>query len=257
MTQIKQTIIFLAILGFVFIGIAYAISVNMEIGIWSINSNYISNNFLFTCFSGAFASILVLLATEIYRFRQNQKDFEQILFSQLAYLYGQLQIAHNNITKLLNKPEPIPNNLLNQLAYTINQITPSLRSLDYNKFISTNKTRIIDGIVSRLVSSEIAQMNELSHECIYLPMAITTDKMDILKHGNSNPSITALSPNTQKVLQVLLHEISIMKSRISFDITELNAVCDNRFHWNNLENTILNIPDTESSLEAFYLKHKL
>lgn len=129
MTQIKQTIIFLAILGFVFIGIAYAISVNMEIGIWSINSNYISNNFLFTCFSGAFASILVLLATEIYRFRQNQK--------------------------------------------------------------------------------------------------------------------------------VLLHEISIMKSRISFDITELNAVCDNRFHWNNLENTILNIPDTESSLEAFYLKHKL
>lgn len=137
MTQIKQTIIFLAILGIVFMGIAYAISVNMEIGIWSINSNYISNNFLFTCFSGAFASILVLLATEIYRFRQNRNNFEQFLFSQLSYLYGQLQIAHNNIIKLLNKPEPIPNNLLNQLAYTINQITPSLRSLDYNKFLST------------------------------------------------------------------------------------------------------------------------
>lgn len=257
MTQIKQTIIFLAILGIVFMGIAYAISVNMEIGIWSINSNYISNNFLFTCFSGAFASILVLLATEIFRFRQNRNNFEQFLFSQLAYLYGQLQIAHNNITKLLNKPEPIPSNLLNLLAYTINQITPSLRSLDYNKFISTNKTRIIYGIVNRLVSSEISQMDELSRECIYLPMAIATDKMDILNHGNPNPSITALSPNTQKVLKVLLQEISMMESRISFDITELNAVCANRFHWNDLENAILNIPDTESSLEAFYSKHQL
>lgn len=256
MSQIKQTIIFLLILGLVFLGIAYAVSVNMEIGFWSIDSNYSSNNFLFTCFSGVFASIIVLLATEIYRFRQNQKDFEQLLFSQLVGIYGQLQIAHNNITKFLDKSDLIPDNLLNQLAYTINHTTPSLRSLDYNKFISTNKTRTIKGIVSRLVSTEISQMDELSQECLYLPMAIATDKMDILNRGIPNPAITAESPNTQKVLKVLLKEISRLESRISFDITELNTVCDNRFHWNDLESAISNIPDTESSLEAFFSKHK-
>lgn len=256
MTQIKQTIIFLTLLGLAFLGMSYAISVNMEIGFWSIDSNYISNNFLFTCLSGAFASILVLLATEIYRFRQNRKDFEQILFSQLALLYGQLQIAHDNITKFLNRPESIPNNLLNQLVYTINQIIPSLRSLDYNKFIATNKTRIISGIVNRLISSEVSQLEELSRECIYLPMAITTDKMDLLNHGVPNPVITTTSPNTQKVLKILLQEIATIESIISFDITELNAVCDNRFHWNKLVRNISNIPDTESSLEAFYANHK-
>lgn len=186
---------------------AYAISVNMEIGFWPIDSNYISNNFLFTCFSGAFASILVLLITEIYRYVQNQKDFERFLFSQLVLIYGQLQIAHTNITNRLNKPELIPNNLLNQLAYTINQITPSLNSLDFNTFISTHKTRIINGIVDRLKSNEIFLMNDLSRECLYLPMAIATDKMNLLYRSIPNPIITGESPNTQKVLNVLLRDI--------------------------------------------------
>ena len=99
-------------------------------------------------------------------------------------------------------------------------------------------------------------MEELSRECIYLSMAIATDKIDILNRGIPNPSITAESPNTHKVLKLLIKEISRMESIISFDITELNTVCDNRFHWKNLESALLNIPDTESSLEAFFSKHK-
>lgn len=128
----------------------------MEIGFYTINSSLVSNNFFFTCFSGAFASILVLLATEIYRFIQVKKDFEQFLFSQLAFIYGQLQIAENSISKLLNKKELIPNNLLTQLSHTLSQITLSLRSLDYNTFISTKKSRIISGIIARLFATEIS-----------------------------------------------------------------------------------------------------
>lgn len=142
------------------------------------------------------------------------------------------------------------------MAYTINSATPTLRSLDYNKFVSTKKNRTINGLVSRLISTEVSQMEELSRECIYLSIAIATDKMDILNRGISNPAITAESPNTQKVLKVLLKEISRMESIISFDITELNTVCDNRFHWKNLESALSNIPYTESSLEAFFSKHK-
>lgn len=256
MTQLKHTIYLLASFGLVFLGITYAISVNMEIVFWPIDSNYISNNFLFTCFSGAFASILVLLITEIYRYVQNQKDFERFIFSQLVLIYGQLQIAHTNITNRLNKPELIPNNLLNQLAYTINQITPSLSSLDFNTFISTHKTRIINGIVDRLKSNEIFLMNDLSRECLYLPMAIATDKIDILNQGNPHPIITSVSPNTLNVLRVLLQDISLIESKISFNITELNAVCNNRFHWSNLENAISTIPNSECSLEEFFSNRK-
>ena len=229
----------------------------MEIGFLSINSNFISNNFLFTCFTGAFASIVVLLVTEIYRFAQNKKNFEQFLFSQLAYLYGQLQIACTHTYKLLNKSDLVPNNLLDQLSNTLNQITPTLRSLDYNTFISTSKSRIINGILNRLFSTEISQMDELSRICIYLSMAICTDKMDLLKKGTSNPVITSTSPNTQKALKVLYKEISQLKTAISIDITELNAVCDNRFHWNSIERGISNMPESDSSLEAFFLEHNV
>ena len=229
----------------------------MEIGFYTINSSLVSNNFFFTCFSGAFASILVLLETEIYRFIQVKKDFEQFLFSQLAFIYGQLQIAENSISKLLNKKELIPNNLLTQLSHTLSQITPSLRSVDYNTFISTKKSRIISGIIARLFATEISQMDELARNCIYLPMAIGTDKLNLLSSDNSNPIITSASPNTQKALKVLYKEISQLKASISIDITELNAVCDNRFHWNSIERGISNMPESDSSLEAFFSKHNL
>lgn len=229
----------------------------MEIGFLSINSNFISNNFLFTCFTGAFASIVVLLVTEIYRFAQTKKNFEQFLFSQLAYLYGQLQIACTHTYKLLNKSDLVPNNLLDQLSNTITQITPTIRSLDFNTFISTNKSRIINGILNRLFSTEISQMDELSRICIYLPMAICTDKRDLLNKGTFNPVITSTSPNTLKALKVLYKEISQLKTAISIDITELNAVCDNRFHWNAIEKGISNMPESDSSLEAFFSKHNL
>lgn len=257
MSQLKRTIIFLGILCFIFVGISYVISINMEVGFLSINSSLISNNFLFTCFSGAFASILVLLATEIYRFIQVKKDFEQFLFSQLAFIYGQLQIASTHTFKLLNKSDLVPNNLLGQLSNTLSQITPSLRSLDYNTFISTNKSRIVNGILNRLFSTEISQMDELSRICIYLPMAICTDKMDLLNKEISNPVITSISPNTQKALKVLYKEISQLKAAISIDITELNAACNNRFHWNAIERGISNMPEPDSSLEAFFSKHNL
>lgn len=134
MTQLKHTIIYLVILSILCLVISYAISVNMEIGFCVINSRFISNNFLFTCFSGAFASILVLIATEVYRFIQTKKSIEQFLFSQLAFIYGQLQAVNTNTKNLLNNKGLVADSLLSSLSNTIKQITPSLRSLDYNPF---------------------------------------------------------------------------------------------------------------------------
>ena len=125
MTQLKHTIIYLIILSMLCLAISYVISVNMEIGFCVINSRFISNYFLFTCFSGAFASILVVIATEVYRFIQKKKSIEQFLFSQLVFIYGQLQIANTNITNLLNNKGLVPDNLLGSLSNTITQITPS------------------------------------------------------------------------------------------------------------------------------------
>ncbi len=254
MTQLKHTIIFLVILGILCFVISYAISINVETGFYVINSRFLSNNFLFTCFSGAFASILVLIATEIYRFIETKKSIEQFLFSQLAFIYGQLQIANVNITNILNSKGLVPDNLLSSLSNTIKQITPSLRSLDYNPFFSSSHSRAIKRILTRLFSTEIIQLDSLASDCIYLPMAICTDKSNILSKGESN-TITSISPNTQRVLSVLNNEIIRLTSLILIDLTEINTACDNVFHWNDVEKKLSDIPIPDTSLSAFFLKH--
>ena len=254
MTQLKHTIIFLVILGILCFVISYAISINVETGLYVINSRFLSNNFLFTCFSGAFASILVLIATEIYRFIETKKSIEQFLFSQLAFIYGQLQIANVNITNILNSKGLVPDNLLSSLSNTIKQITPSLRSLDYNPFFSSSHSRAIKRILTRLFSTEIIQLDSLASDCIYLPMAICTDKSNILSKGESN-TITSISPNTQRVLSVLNNEIIRLTSLILIDLTEINTACDNAFHWNDVEKKLSDIPIPDTSLSAFFLKH--
>ena len=255
MTQLKHTIIYLIILSMLCLAISYVISVNMEIGFCVINSRFISNNFLFTCFSGAFASILVVIATEVYRFIQKKKSIEQFLFSQLVFIYGQLQIANTNITNLLNNKGLVPDNLLGSLSNTITQITPSLRSMDYNPFFSSNRSRAIKRIITRLFSTEIIQLDSLTSDCIYLPMAIHTDKLDASSKGEFKTVITSTSPNTQKTLDILNKEIIRLISQILIDLTELNTASDNYFHWNDVEEKLSDVPMPDTSLSAFFSKY--
>ena len=255
MTQLKHTLFFLIILCLIFLGLSYAISINMEIGFCAVNSAFISNNFLFTCFSGAFASILVLIATEAYRFVQTKKALEQFLFGQLVFIYGQLQIANTNIHNFLSGNILVAENLLEYLSNSIKQITPSLRSLDYNPVIPNNRARVIKNIIIRLFSSEIPQLESLAGDCIYLPIAINTDKLEALQNGEPNPVVMSLSPNTNKTLKLLNDDILRLKALILIDITELNAVCDNRFHWNNIERQITQVPTPDSSLTGFWARY--
>lgn len=255
MTQLKHTLFFLIILCLIFLGLSYAISINMEIGFCDVNSAFISNNFLFTCFSGVFASLLVLIVTEAYRFFQTKKAVEQFMFGQLAFIYGQLQIANKNIYNLLSGDKLVTENLLEYLSTSIKQITTSLRPLDYNPIIPNNRARIIKNIVIRLFSTEIPHLDSFAGNCIYLPIAINTDKMESLQNGKSNHVVLSSSPNTNKTLKLLNDEISRLKAQILIDLTELNAVCDNRFHWNDIEHQISHVSTPDSSLTGFWARY--
>lgn len=256
MTQLKHTIIYLVALSIFCLGVSYLFSVNIEIEFCLINSRFISNNFLFTCFSGAFASLVVVIATEAYRFIQSKRSIEQYLFSQLAFIYGQLQAANTNITNLLKNKELVSNNLLCYLSNTIKQITPSLRTLDFNPFFQSNRSRAIKRIITRLLSTEINQLESFANDCIYLPMAINTDKLDALSKGESNTVITSTSTNTHKTLEILNKEIIRLTSQVLIDLTELNTACDNSFHWNDIEKNLSDMPLPDTSLSAFFSKHE-
>jgi len=254
MTQLKHTIYYLAGLCIAILIISYLISINSEIHFWVLNSPWISNEFLFSCCIGIFASIAVLISTELYKSFQIQKSVEQFLFTQLAYLYGQLQIASTNISNLLSGNQIVADNLLNSLCYTISHITPMLRSIDYNPLCHTKQVKIVSEIIERIRSIQLLEFDNLAADCNYLGIAINTDKINSINNAESH-NITAKSPNTHKTLLALNKEIQQIKSKILIDITELNTVCDNRFHWNEVEQQISNAPTPDTSLTNFWNKY--
>lgn len=90
MTQFKHTIIYLIGFCLFFFAMSYIVSVNRELTICSANSVWIPNDFLLSCFTGIFASFMVLIATEVYKFFQMKRSMEQRLYEEMATIYGQL-----------------------------------------------------------------------------------------------------------------------------------------------------------------------
>lgn len=254
MTLLKHTILYLIVLCLLFLVMSYIVSVNKELVFYSSNSAWISNDFLLSCFTGIFASFMVLIATEVYKFFQTKRSMEQWLFMQMVTIYSQLHIAEKNIQNLLSFVESVPTNLLHYLSNTIKQRTPAIRELDYNPLINNKKTKKIIGIIKRLLSSQLNNWDSLANECIYLEIAICTDKIDEHEKGVSSPVITFTSPNTNKTIIALLKEIQYIKTQVATNITELNTACNNRFHWSELEAQISSMPTIDTSLESFWAR---
>ena len=70
MTQLKHTILYLVTFCILFLVMSYFVSVNKELVFCSVNSAWISNDFLLSCFTGISASFMVLIASEVYKFFQ-------------------------------------------------------------------------------------------------------------------------------------------------------------------------------------------
>lgn len=200
--------------------------------------------------------MIVLIATEVYKYIQVKKGIEQFLFTQLAFIYGQLQITDRNISKILSNDEEVTCNLFDYLTFYLQQILPQLRVTDYNPIIRTTQTKVIGEVIFRLFSEQITSLDTLGRECIYLPMAINTDKIEYLQDGVQNPIVKGSSPTTNKVLLTLQKIIRKNMDHLQIDVSEINAVCDNRFHWAETQRNMSNMSIPDHSLESFLEKNR-
>lgn len=200
--------------------------------------------------------MIVLIATEVYKYIQVKKGIEQFLFTQLAFIYGQLQIADRNINKILSNDEEVICNLFDYLTFYLQQILPQLRVTNYNPIIRTTQTNVIEKVIFRLFSEQITSLDTLGRECVYLPMAINTDKIEYLQKGVQNPIVKGSSPTTNKVLLTLQKIIRKNIDHLQIDISEINAVCDNRFHWAETQRNMSNMSFPDNSLESFLEKNR-
>lgn len=85
MTKKKETLIYTAITSVAFLALSYLFGI-----VISFECNWFTNEFLFVIFSGAFASSLVVLISEIFGYRQLKKLWKTSCIV-ILYAYMRLQ----------------------------------------------------------------------------------------------------------------------------------------------------------------------
>lgn len=139
MSSSKKTILFASVASIILLIITYLITVNIETGAISVDSPWISNNFFFAFFGGAFASMCVVLICEVQKFCSAKTSTEKYLFFQASFLYMQLYKMQQNIIDMENHPgEEIVKNFFDEPLSQIHNTANSILGTDYTRFSKGN-----------------------------------------------------------------------------------------------------------------------
>lgn len=211
--------------------LTYVVSVNSELGLLCLNSPYISNNFVFSIFGGVFASIVVMLACEIRKYIDLKINIRNMIYSQFAFMYGQLRITYDNINFYLDTPsEIVPSNLFHFSIENIKNSINNLNNLDYTLLYRKDK---ISNVIEDFKLNKQQILNEYLTDCINFDIALRTDSIN-----NKSARVTSASPKTKVVLQILKASEKTMMEYIDNYLQSIDSQCKNKYEWNNTKNDI-------------------
>lgn len=164
MSASVKMIRFLILLSGILMILTYFVFINTEMELIIVQSDWISNNLFFTLLSGALASTLVVLLSEMRHYLTLKRNNQDQLFFQLASLYGQLLIMQNNMKRLIeNSAESVSEQLLDQPIYICRQNIAFICSLDYTTFCSKEK---VEQTLKLFKTNKFA-IDSLFTDCIY------------------------------------------------------------------------------------------
>lgn len=167
---------------------AYVIHLNMEMNICVLNSPWISNNFLFTILSGAFASVIIALLIEVRQYKLNKVIAKNQIFRDATLFYGQISIIKYTLLRIKEHPSNIISpDIIAMPVSMCNLYRDSLHGIDYSPFFRRDK-------LSRALKEMDYQMsNQITQFLLQAPIiqqAVIQDKIKVLEQtGNSvNPT---------------------------------------------------------------------
>lgn len=249
MTKKKESLIYTAITSVAFIALSYLFGV-----VISFECNWISNDFLFVIFSGAFASSLVVLISEIFGYKQLKKALENELYSHTVCLYAAAKVAKNTMTTIIENTEiyVVPD-MLDQQQYQISSALNCIFNLDYSTFCKKQDLFI----ELTAFKGKYSAYMEMIRECVYLRMSINQTQIDeLMKNPCFKGPINTTYPLVLKTAQILQKHFDTIMS----DCEKLLAKVDysRRFNWKAHKEKVsqVNSIDLEDgSLENFFKRN--
>lgn len=247
-----NTIKFLVVLSIVFLLVTYCISLNQENKWIVLNTTWLSSNFAFAISGGSFASILVMLACELQKYQSIKRQTEDYIFGQLFSLYVQVTIIHYNTRRQLNDiSSPVPINLIEYIANRGKMCLANLTSIEYFTFYNLDA---IKKQLSLYSGKSGMSIKEFLQNTLYLKLAISEDKMALLKQGEDK-LITSQNTKTHHTLKKIYDDSSVVLSFIEKSLDIIDNKCIKRYHWGELKRNVISIEENFVSSDFdMYLK---
>ncbi len=236
MEKSKKVIVFSAVCTVISAIITYFISVNMEACWITVDSIWISNNFLLTVMGGVLTGFIVTLIIEYKNYIDKKMEAETEIFFQTFYLYQQLFIMHERVSDYISHPDQaLPKGMLNDCAYKAECQKNAIISLSYNSFRKKNLLKKAHDDFCKKLICEIEHV--IGHR-FYLDIAINNAEIDALKKCGSSISVTSSNEQVGMVMKKLQRELEALTDNVGDFLSVVNKYCKNRYKWDQLKATI-------------------
>ena len=232
--------------------LTYIVSFNLENNLIKINTKWLSNNFLFTIASGAFASLAAVIVCEFIRYRQIKQATETAFLIYLGNLYGQFLAIKSNCQRALNSHDAIADNLIQPISNNATLITDQIIGIDYTPFCKNEIKDILDKFKT---DNHLAIKNALNG-FIFYRIAFNEDKISLIKQSKRE-IVTSDCPNVNKTLNKIINQTIIIISYLDQIISQIDNELEDKYDWQkkkkaltyNLENY------TSQNLEDYLKEH--
>lgn len=216
--------------------ITYLITVNIETNFFSLNTIWISNNFVLTICGGIVASFLVVLLGEIQKYHSTKISSESYLFYHAFYLYSALFLMQQNILEYAkNTNEVIPENLLDMRTQMAQSELIALQNTEYVTFISKNSITLAH---QNFCTEVVVRVKSVLDSGINLRIAINVAKRGNLKYYQEARYITSANKAVCSTLIILHRNIASVLKEIDKYLLTIDHSCKSRFNWPTMRTTL-------------------
>lgn len=192
---------------------------------------WINSNFLFSVFSGVFASFVVVLITEIKKYFDNKSTAENCIYGNCVGLYTELTVQIKQLDMYLkNKKELLPGAILEHRMPSLSSYNNALRLIDYTTM--RKKNALFYHFIA-FVQQETPKVEQHVGNCSNLHIAVNQTQINYLKQGISGYNPTSADPLVNIAAQKIKASAETQRVAIDGFLQTLVSFYPNRFNWDN------------------------
>lgn len=242
---------FLSIIAIISLILTYVIHLNMELGFCVFNIPWISNNFLFTILSGAFASVVIALLMEARQYTLNKEKARNQIFCEAINLMSQFYIIKDIFSKVKEQPDSIitTESVISSVSECERSID-TLHTIDYHPIIKSDKLLGNLDELFRLIENQIAPTLFNSR---FIEQAVLKDKLLATEQTGISTNPTYNSYYSKQVIDKLLDDIVPIFNELIVCVQKIAKTNNRQEKFDNLYKKLTRYDDGNNtpSLEKF------